>query len=788
MWRPLVTLLSEKLWGLCPRFAVGGADVAAPGRPRISGGNADGATAEAITRSESAPPAFPAPQGAAWNGPQASVSAAVAFGAAAPVGEAGGGRTLGVPRPPSFLPPFSGAPQVTPLAPAAIRGDQTPNDSLDWLPDVEILEDDDGEPYLRGIVAGTIVSVLVHVWLLLNLAGLEWMQPPAPAVAAIQTHFTNDEPVPEPETVEVEYELANPNDRDIPVREVLNAASLGQVVEKRPEVRDRPLPITELVPERRNLMYDVAEGLVLDEELVVKGTVGEHLLQIESALDRVTWEIAKNLQERKLLVVWLLDASDSLKEQRAAITQRLDRIYGELNALQQIGQIPKRDRPLLSGVVLFGQTTFFATPQPTDDFSAIKQAVAEGPNDPSGVENVFGAVIQITKLWSRYRVEHGRRMMLIIVTDEAGDDFGANLETAIARCRHYGAKAYVIGPPAVFGRRKGFVPYVAPENGQTYQLEVDLGPETPAIETLELPFWYDGPQLRYLSAGFPPYALARLVNETGGMYFMTNMTTTRGLERIGEFDPDVMAAFRPDYSFGSPEQYLADLQRHPIRRAVFQAALASRGSLKVRGMPRMRLKVEPNTFKQQASDAQKPVAENQLVIETILQAFSPELEKQLDSEPSPRWRMAFCLSYGRLLAHWARNLEYNAALASLKNDLTPQDVATRANVWILRPDEQINYATNVRPAAKRARALLERVLREAPATPWAVLAARELQQPFGLKVELQFEPPPPPPPPRKPGTAKPKLRILFAPENKPKKPQPRPKPTPPPKPPVLPKL
>ncbi|RMG33837.1 MAG: VWA domain-containing protein [Planctomycetota bacterium] len=657
---------------------------------------------------------------------------------------------------------------------------------LDWGLDFDVL-DEEGEPYLRSVAAGTIVSVLVHAWLLLNLAGMEWFEPPAPEPAVIQTHFTNEESPEEPETIDVAYELANPKDRDLPVREVLNAASLGQVVEKKPEVRDRPLPITELVPERRNPMYDIAEGLDFHEELVVKGTVGEHLLQIESALDRVTWEIARNLQERKLLVVWLLDASDSLKEQRTAIVGRLERIYGELDALQQIGQIPKRDRPLLSGVVLFGQTTYFATPQPTDEFATIRKAIAEAPNDPSGVENVFGAVIQVTKLWSKYRVEHGRRMMLIIVTDEAGDDFGANLETAIARCRHYGAKAYVIGPPAVFGRRKGFVPYVAPENGKTYQLEVDLGPETPAFETLELPFWFDGPQLRYLSAGFPPYALARLVNETGGVYFMTNMTTTRGLERIGEFDPAVMAAFRPDYGFGSPEQYLADLQRHPIRRAVFQAALASR-QLKLRGMPPMRLKVEPNSFKQQAADAQKIVAENQLVVDTILQAFPADLEKQLETEPSPRWRMSFCLSYGRLLAHHARNLEYNAALASVKNDLTPQDVATRANVWILHPDEQINYATNVRPAAKRARRLLERVVREAPGTPWAVLAARELQQPFGLKVEFQFEPPPPPPPPRKPGAAKPKLRILFAPENKPKKRQPPPRPTPPPKPPVLPRL
>ena len=37
-------------------------------------------------------------------------------------------------------------------------------------------------------------------------------------------------------------------------------------------------------------------------------------------------------------------------------------------------------------------------------------------------------------------------------------------------------------------------------------------------------------------------------------------------------------------------------------------------------------------------------------------------------------------------------MEYNYACAQLKNDLTPQDVGSKSNHWIFRPDNKLNYA------------------------------------------------------------------------------------------------
>lgn len=653
------------------------------------------------------------------------------------------------------------------------------------LLDDEELEDEvlagEASVFRRGGLAASLASIALHGWLLVTLSEMIRPEPEVEWYEPIITEFQEREPPHQPDEV-IEYELANPRDREMEVRQVLNAASVGRSQSDQPKVETEPRPLTDPAVELASApAYDIPEGVEVDERLVVKGTTGDGLVQLESALDRVTWEIARQLQERKVLVTWLLDASGSLKTQREVIQQRLGRIYGELDALDQAGQIPRRDRGLLSGVVTFGERTRFLTNEPVADFDSIHTAIAEAAYDESGKENIFTAVSQVMKQWGPYRNRNGRRIMLVVVTDEAGDDFSTHLELSIARCRHYGAQAYVIGPAATFGRREGFVPYVAPENGQTYQLPVALGPETAMMENVELPFWFDGPQYEYVSAGFGPYALSRLVRETGGIYFMTNMTTMDGLTPTGTYEPQSMRPFEPDYRYGSVQQYQQDLLQHPLRAAVVQAAQLSR-EFKALGTPELELRVTPQNFRQVASQAQQSVAESQLMIDTVLSAFPQGIEKLLEQESSSRWRMAFCLSYGRLLSQRSRCIEYNAACAFLKGNLTPGDVGTRSNHWIFRPAEELNYAPNMKRQARLGRELLTRVLQEAPGTPWALMASRELRHPPGLRVVERFIPPPTP---REIQQRQARRRIQLARENRPR---PRPAPAARPKPPKLPAL
>ncbi len=656
-------------------------------------------------------------------------------------------------------------------------------------PDVFMLEVAEDEPLVapsRGRYLSTVVSLALHIWVLSNLAQTAVNQSTTYYEPPLTSHLIEEdvtEPVPEPEPVK--YELANPDERETEIREVLNAASVGLLRTNNPKLESQPRLVMQDTPTPvvSTAIYDIPEGVEVDSRVVVHGTNGNSLVQIDSAMDLVTWEIAKNLQEQRVLVVWLLDASASLIKQKEQIANRLKRVYGELDALDKSDQLPKHDVPVLSAVVTFGEKTTFMTNEPTAEFSKVLEAVRNAPTDSSGVENIFGSIHQVMQRWSAFRTTQQRRIMLITLTDEAGDDFGEWLEKSILACQRFGAKAYVIGPAAVFGRRDGFMPYTAPEDGKNYKLPIAIGPEVPVFDSLDLPFWYDGPQLEYLSSGFAPYALARLVHETGGVYFLTNMTTMSGLTPIGTYDLAVLKPFEPDYSFGSPEEYEKDLRKHPLRAAVVQAAQLSR-KFTAKGTPTLDLKVTAANFKNAASDAQKSVAESQLMVDLVSQAMPDSLEKLLDREPSGRWRMNYCLTYGRLLAHKVRCQEYNLAFAWLKNELTSDDVQKKSNHWIVRPERTINYAGNLRKTAAKAEDYLNRVIREAPGTPWAVLAQRELKDGFGVKIEQKFIPPPPPAPPR--AATPPRKTVLFAAEpEKPKKPEP--KPAPPPKP-VLPRL
>lgn len=654
---------------------------------------------------------------------------------------------------------------------------ESENASVEHVIELELVQIAEGTtpPAHRklGWTGGLFLSVLFHVWLCVTSAGIilshdiPFYHPPK-----LETTVRIEEENPLEQEV-IDYELVDPNDKDFEVRQVINAASIGQSFSEKMPLESAPVPVDfSLPPEPRHQAYDIPEGKVLSDQIVVKGLSNYGVIQIESALDRVTWEIAQKLQERKVLVVWLLDASGSLSAQRAAVAKRLEQIYSELDALENEEQIPRLQQALLSGVVTYGEKTHFITKEPTGDFEKIRDAIASTKNDPSGKENIFTAITHVMKRWKRYRTSHGREIMIIVVTDESGDDFPMH-EKAIKMCRRSGARAYVIGPTAVFGRKKGFVSYVAPEDGKSYNLPVDLGPETAMFDLVDLPFWFNGPQHTYLSAGFGPYALSRLVRETGGIYFTTNMTTMKGFGPTGTFNTEALRPFEPNYQFGTEKKYFQHLKKHPLRYAVINAARLSRIN-KSEGTPKLDLRVTARNFRQSATTAQKTVARSQLMVESILQAFPPQIEKELAKEQSPRWRMTFCLSYGRLLAQKVRCYEYNYACAWLKGSLTEQDINTNSNHWIFKPSKKINYATTMKRTAETAEKLLNLVIEEAPGTPWAVLAARELQHPFGMQIEQQFIPPPPKPKPRKANPQPKKPRLLLAPSSQKKKPKPKP--------------
>jgi hypothetical protein len=200
----------------------------------------------------------------------------------------------------------------------------------------------------------------------------------------------------------------------------------------------------------------------------------------------------------------------------------------------------------------------------------------------------------------------------------------------------------------------------------------------------------------------------------------------------------MMREYKPDWV--SQDQYARNLQKHPIRNAVITAAQITQQQLP--GQPGLTFPAaETPEFKEQMFKNQETVARIEYTVNEALTPITATV-KQRDRETSRRWQAHYDLIRGRLLAMKVRCFEYNTACARMKKD-APKFTDPKSNAWRLTPTEDIMSGDKVATVAKEARALLRRVVDDHPNTPWALLAQRELKDPFGLKwVETNVPPPP----------------------------------------------
>ncbi len=478
----------------------------------------------------------------------------------------------------------------------------------------------------------------------------------------------------------------------------------------------------------------------LDRSMTIQGSGAEHVGSVEGAVDRIAVEILRKMEDGHTLVVWAFDASGSLVAERERLNKYIDNVYEHILQMDRDGRT--KDEGLLTAVVSFGKDRKVLTSEPTSDRQEVSSAIAAVPLDTTGFESTFQTVGEIARKYGRFsKNKVPYKTMVVVVTDEVGDDEDA-LEGAIAAANSVKMPVYVLGSPALFGRADGYMNYTDPKTKQTYfGLPVRQGPETATTEGIKLPFWYDGPQYDFLDAGFGPYALSRMAGATGGIYFVTRM----GSNHI-TFDPAGMREYRPDWV--SKDQYVNAVNKNPLRQAVMRASLITQQKLP--GQPSLSFPAADGPeFKEAMARNQEIVALIQYTVDMALGVNSPPNEATIlavtqrrDHETSRRWQAHYDLIRGRLLAMKTRCLEYNTACAKMKRD-TPKFEKPSSNAWKMRPDEEVHLKGRDLANAKEARELLERVVKEHPGTPWALLARRELKDPFGFRWEEVTVPPRP---------------------------------------------
>lgn len=582
-------------------------------------------------------------------------------------------------------------------------------------------DDTSGGAWLDDIPAWGI-SLAAHVVIGLILASISWA-----IVTETKLELTSEVAFDEPVVQEyvIDTEISQEVGTNSHLR--LDGASLAaaqqrgedthpEEIQEIEEDLNPSLPMVTTLP--------VPSEAELLEEVDLMGTT-EHAGGTAGAIDRITWEIAASLRERKTIVVWLFDESLSLQKRRQKIADRFDAIYSQLGQLNV-----KAEENLTTGIVGFGADVHLLQAPPSADTAQLSETVRSITNDESGQEAVFAAVDQALRTFVKQKKQQRANLMLIVVTDERGDDFG-NLEQVIRKCTRTGTRVYCIGNSAVFGREKGYVRYAWEAGGDRFEedLPVDQGPETAMVEGLQLPFWTTrGLNLDRMSSGFGPYALTRLCAETGGIYFIADQTEGP------RFDPALMRQYTPDYRPQRDyEQQLAD---NNAKAALIRAARNAVPEDAIKQPRRRFLATTDTVLRQQITEAQKPLA----TLDYYLQELHSILERgeshrnRLDTD---RWRASYDLAMGRVLAMRVRAYGYNAMLAEMKSNPRPFE-KEGSNQWIIRPAEASDAGARLRRMHEQAMEYLTRVIDEHPSTPWAWLAKIELEEPLGWEWRESF--------------------------------------------------
>lgn len=439
---------------------------------------------------------------------------------------------------------------------------------------------------------------------------------------------------------------------------------------------------------------------------------------VAGAIDRLTLEIAAAAKEKKLLVVWLFDVSPSVSERRNEIADRFENVYKQLGILD----ITENENSVKTAVAAFGATTQILTKDPVSDVKEVVSQIRSIKTDMTGDENVFAAVTTVSKRWLSYKKKGRRNMMVIVVTDEAGTDAEKNLEETILLTKRNGIKCYVVGDAAPFGQRE--VTRMFPIDGVDVPAVSETGPETVAPERIKLPFWgQSSNDIRELSSGYGPYGLTRLCAETNGIYFITQDTAGP------KFEAADMRGYHPDYI--SIRDYEKKVSANSAKTALVRTAMATMASKRRLPTPTLEFPANnDNILRQAITEAQKPVSELDYGLNE-LQVMLEQGLKDRKKITEPRWRANYDLALGRVLAIRVRAYGYNTILADMKSSPKSFEKPKVNNAWRLEPSKDVRSSPSVRKLGKQATELLNGVIDEHPGTPWAFLAAKELDKPLG---------------------------------------------------------
>ena len=450
--------------------------------------------------------------------------------------------------------------------------------------------------------------------------------------------------------------------------------------------------------------------------------------EIGVALDQLAREILRHLKDHKLTVVWLFDESVSMQDDQKTIYQKFDRVSSELKT--NVDPNTKNAGALNHAIVGFGQAMDYVLEKPREDIDQIGKAIKKLKVDTTGTENTMQAIREVVERYANV-VQKGRRLLIVLVTDESGDD-GTYVEEARQALKKYKVPLYVIGRQSLFGYPFAHHQYTDPVTKDVYHPLIRRGPETADLELYQWDGLYD--RWDEQPSGFAPYELARLTRDSGGIYFvLPSEEFMRVRQREQAYSITQLKEYMPEY-----DNRLAYVERRNasnLRRQMHEFILEGKAFVYRWGLP-----IEPAELVQAAMEESEKATFrlNELLrIQKVLE----QLVKDRDREPEKRWQAHYDLMLAQTVVFQVKAYEYRALMASIaKAPPRPkhQPTADSLTFWVVNHAKEPLAARN--DTAKKyveAERLLNQVIVRHAKTPWADLAQDAINR--GLSVRLVEE-------------------------------------------------
>ena len=457
----------------------------------------------------------------------------------------------------------------------------------------------------------------------------------------------------------------------------------------------------------------------------------------DAAVKKATRAINASLELGPTLVVWVIDRTPSAQRMATSAAAAAAEYYDAA----EIREVAKGGDTLTTAIVGYDEKVEFVL-EPTADIDQIRNTIGALQPATGGREMTFTAIKEALQKYLPIRTEQRREIVLIVVTDEAGDD-QANVDEVIKIAREGMLPIYVVGVPAPWGQADPFAEKTKVVDQSGDDSKPTYGPESLYSERVDVHSWHSGAGYAasqtaiLIDSGFGPFALERLCRATGGQFLAARPDSSGDWAAGGyqstmwpspaamQFEPGVVTKYAPDYV--SEGEYKKLLAENKARNALYQAAQLE--MVKVTDIPTTQFaKTDEAQMKRTLDRAQQFAAKNSPNIDKLYDALV-QGEGDREKLKSPRLQAEYDLAMGRVLALKARIDGYNSMIAALKRGKNFTNAGS--TIWKLEPAEATETESTLRKMGERAKMYLQRVVNEHPGTPWAKLAEEELAAPVG---------------------------------------------------------